>query len=304
MLSTLSENLSQSWQEYRSSLKQKIEDHLNNLVPQHSGESEILFEAARYSLLGGGKRLRSLLTLATAQALGSEIESALSPACALEMVHTYSLIHDDLPCMDDDDFRRGRPSLHKAFSEATAVLAGDFLLTRAFEILADSPGLLTDQKIKLVRCLAKGAGGQGMIAGQILDMQAENHHVSYDQLENIHRCKTGALISAAVEFGAIIGNANEETTYLLKEFASEFGLTFQIVDDILDVTTSQKHKGSLKSSDLKNNKVTYVSLLGLDAAEKKAKEHFNRAFQALDRLPNFSDHLKSLAKEAIRLGFS
>ncbi|NGX54338.1 MAG: hypothetical protein K1000chlam4_01064, partial [Chlamydiae bacterium] len=196
---------------------------------QVDGPRSSLYEAARYSLLAPAKRIRPRIVIATAKMYGIPEEVSLAPACALEMIHTYSLIHDDLPCMDDDDFRRGKPSLHKAFSESHAVLAGDFLLTYAFETIARSPGLLPEQKVALTATLAKSAGGEGMVGGQVMDL-----HSNLDSLEEIHLRKTATLFRSAAQCGGILGNVSSETYDTLTNFGSNFGLLFQILDDIHD----------------------------------------------------------------------
>ncbi len=202
-------------------LKDLIQERLD--APQH-----LLFESARYSLLSPGKRLRPILTLATAQTFNIPLENALIPACALEMVHTYSLIHDDLPCIDDDDLRRGIPTLHKVYNEGHAVLTGDYLLTYAFELLSTSPHLTSDQKIALVKSLSQHAGGDGMIGGQVMDILKSGNW------EEMHLLKTAALMISALEFGAIISNCSPSDTAHLKIFGKQIGLAFQIIDDILD----------------------------------------------------------------------
>ena len=206
----------------------KINAKLNALIHEVEGPRSSLYEAARYSLLAPAKRIRPRIIIATAKMYGIPEEVSLTPACALEMIHTYSLIHDDLPCMDDDDFRRGNPSLHKAFSETYAILAGDFLLTYAFEILARSPGVLPEQKVALIATLAKSAGGEGMIGGQIMDLRSSN------SLEEIHLRKTASLFCSAAQCGGILGNVSRETYGALTNFGTNFGLLFQILDDIHD----------------------------------------------------------------------
>lgn len=206
-----------------------IDKELEALVPASSPYYHSLLEGARYSLLAPGKRIRPLLTLRAAEALEKgSAKRALRPACALEMVHCYSLIHDDLPCMDDDDFRRGRPTLHKAYGEGLAVLVGDYLLTHAFDTLASAPSLSSEQKISLITALARAAGGDGMIGGQVMDIE-ENRNV-----RELHRRKTAALFRCALEFGGIVAHASEQTLAALARFGSQFGELFQVVDDILD----------------------------------------------------------------------
>ncbi len=250
---------------------QAVEDTLNTLVHlKPLADHALLFEAARYSLLSpSAKRLRPLLLLATVDALGGSWEEALIPACSLELIHTYSLIHDDLPCMDDDDMRRGRPTLHKIYPEGQAILAGDFLLTYAFEVLAAAPFLSATQKVALISSLAKGAGGEGMIGGQVIDLLLAQTNLppSWEVLHAMHAKKTAALIASAIDCGAIIGNASALHRETLQKLGKSLGLAFQIVDDILDVTGSEEEIGKPVGSDARNAKATAVSLLGLDGAQ-------------------------------------
>lgn len=276
-----------------------INSRLNALVPLTSAPNNILFEAARYSVNSPGKRLRPILTLATVEMLQGDEELAVTPACAIEMIHTYSMIHDDLPCMDDDDFRRGKPTLHKAFPEGIAVLAGDFLLTHAFQVISETQGLIDSQRLGLISVLATNAGGEGMIGGQIMDLEAEGKEVSFEALEMIHQKKTGALISASVEFGAIIANASAEVRELLKQYGDKIGLAFQIIDDILDVTQSQTMKGKEISSDVENNKSTYVTHLGVEKAKEAAFDLIMDANQQLDRLSIDASVLREIADYTI-----
>lgn len=193
---------------YLASRGKLVEQQLDKLIPEKAVPYNSLFRAARYSLLIGSKRLRPILALATAETFGGDLESALSPACALEMIHKYSLIHDDLPCMDDDDFRSGHPSLHKVFPEGHAVLAGDFLLTQAFQILAEDPQLTSDKKVRLVSILARRSGGDGMIGGQVMDLEFEGIPIDLETLQFIHRNKTGAMITASIEFGGVLAGVS------------------------------------------------------------------------------------------------
>lgn len=270
---------------YLASRGELIEQQLEKLVPEQDADYRTLLNAARYSLLGAGKRLRPILALATAEMLGSDVSAALVPGCALEMIHTYSLIHDDLPCMDNDDFRRGKPSLHKAFPEGHAVLAGDFLLTYAFDILAHHQQLTAEQRLQLIAILSRRSGSAGMIGGQVMDLEAEGKKITLDTLKAIHRYKTGAMITASVEFGAVIANASATDTALLRQFGEEIGLAFQIVDDILDVTASEQKHGKSVASDITNGKATYVSLLGLDESKNMAQQTFKSAICHLEKLP-------------------
>lgn len=277
-----------------------IDDTLSALLSQElCPRSPLLLEAARYSLLSPAKRMRPLLVLITCEMLGGNRDLALRPACALEMIHTYSLIHDDLPCMDDDDFRRGRPSLHKAFDEATAVLAGDFLLTYPFEILASSPGLSDALKTQLIAVLSKRAGGDGMIGGQILDLAAEGKHLPLEDLQTVHHLKTGALLSCAVEMGALLAGASQQMFKALRAFGKKIGLAFQIADDILDVTAGVVKKGKASGSDSVNQKATYVTLLGLDQARAAAKETLAQALSSLETLGDAAQPLREFASRLV-----
>lgn len=273
-----------SLQTYIASRTEWVEKRLASLVPERDVPENILFQAARYSLLGGGKRLRPLLTLATVETLGGNVASALTPACVLEMIHTYSLIHDDLPCMDDDDYRRGKPSLHKAFPEALAVLAGDFLLTHAFEVLSHADELTTEQKLQLIAILSRQSGGVGMIGGQILDIESEGRSIDLERLQLIHHKKTGALMTASIQFGGVLAGVDEREMKILEQFGKEIGLAFQIIDDVLDVTASEKKHGKKVASDVTNNKVTYVSLLGLEQSQAMAHSLWQKATEILKQL--------------------
>lgn len=286
-------------QDYLAAQCLRIEEELSRLIPEKLVPYHSLFEAARYSLLGGGKRLRPILALAAAEALGGSIEKALTPSCALEMIHTYSLIHDDLPCMDDDDFRRGKPSLHKAYPEGHAVLAGDFLLTYAFDILANDPRLTEQERLQLIQVLAKRSGAEGMIGGQVMDVAAEEQNITLDVLEKIHHLKTGAMIIASLEFGAITANASLKDRACLAQFGKDIGLAFQIVDDILDVTNSEAKHGRKVASDQINGKTTYVSLLGLEKSKIYAHELTKKAIEALKSIDGDTTLLSEIALSAV-----
>lgn len=262
-----------------------VEKELDRLLTFPDSPQNKLFEAARYMTLSGGKRLRPLLLLATVSACNGSLELALSPAAALEMIHTYSLIHDDLPCMDDDDFRRGLPTLHKKYDEATAVLTGDFLLTYAFEVISEAPGLSIEQKLAIIQTLAKRSGGQGMIAGQILDI-ASTPDMTLDKLKIVHQKKTADLLIAALELGGIIANASQERLEALRIFGSEIGLAFQIIDDVIDHTSSFEKHGRAYSTDELNGKTTYVSCLGLDGAKDAAQKLLTSSLDRLEHFPN------------------
>ena len=257
----------------------------------------LLYEASNYSLQIGGKRVRPVLCLASANAVGLQDRDVLSyPACAIELIHTYSLIHDDLPAMDDDDLRRGKPSLHKAYDEATAILVGDGLQARAFELLADAPGLSAEQKIAMVKVLAAAAGPQGMVGGQFIDIQATDSDMSLEELQAMHSLKTGALIRAALALGGIAAGANGEQLAALDEYGTHIGLAFQVVDDILDVEGDTETLGKTQGKDGDANKPTYVKLMGLQGAKTEARRLLESALSALDGFGRSADHLRDLAR--------
>jgi len=268
--------------EYLAARRRLFEDNLEKFLPPSGDYPQILRQAIEYSLFAGGKRLRPILVLATVEACGGCLEFGLAPAAAIEMIHTYSLIHDDLPAMDDDDLRRGKPTSHKVFGEGMAILAGDALLTHAFSVLAESQ-LEAGKVASLVRELSVAAGPMGMVAGQALDIQGVKNN-DPNQLNYIHACKTGALLGAAVRMGAIVADASPETIQGLTEYASALGLAYQITDDILDVTESSTALGKNPGSDAKQDKQTYVTLFGLEQAEKMAAAEVQRAVGALAKL--------------------
>ncbi|MBN9378139.1 MAG: hypothetical protein BGO14_05690 [Chlamydiales bacterium 38-26] len=286
------ENALCSIEDYIQNKNRVIENYLDQLISDNDLPYRRLFQAARYSLLEGGKRLRPLLTFATVDMLKGSWEQAIYPACALEMIHTYSLIHDDLPCMDDDDFRRGKPSLHKAFSESHAVLAGDFLLTYAFECLANAPDLTAQQKNEIICIVARNAGANGMIGGQIMDIEAEDKRIEIGDLQRIHKHKTGALLQASIECGAVVAQAEKNHIDILKLFGEHVGLAFQIIDDVLDVTNQ-------KNSDAKNGKTTYVSLLGIEEAQRLADSYYAQGLLELQKLPYDTHLLASIAHKIV-----
>ncbi|MTI14490.1 polyprenyl synthetase family protein [Sansalvadorimonas verongulae] len=276
---------------------------LQGLLQKASVKNDMMREAMAYSTLAGGKRVRPMLVRAVCEALGGDGEKALPAACALELVHTYSLIHDDLPAMDDDDLRRGRPTCHKAFDEATAILTGDALLTLAFAVLADNPTLPADVRIEQTLTLARAAGCNGMIEGQARDMQSTGKTLTLEQLKELHNCKTGALIRAACTLGALAAGATAQQTRILESYAEAIGLAFQVQDDILDVTASTEVLGKTQGADIAQGKNTYVSLLGLEGAQATALELRDTALKELNTLSltlnthteNPVRHLQSLA---------
>ncbi|MEB3300428.1 MAG: farnesyl diphosphate synthase [Cyanobacteriota bacterium] len=254
---------------YLQAAREQVEVALDaSLGPE---EPESLREAMRYSLLAGGKRLRPILCLASCELAGGLAEQAMATAVALEMVHTMSLIHDDLPAMDNDDLRRGRPTSHKMFGEAMAILAGDALLTRAFEMVAlRSPGVEPQRLLAVVAELSRAAGAPGLVGGQVVDLDSEGKDVDLSTLEYIHLHKTGALLRACVVCGALVGGAGEDLLAALGIYARGIGLAFQIIDDILDVTASSEVLGKTAGKDLAADKTTYPKLLGLEESRKRA----------------------------------
>lgn len=258
--------------------KQRIEAQLPRYIAELNAP-DTLKQAMLYSLEAGGKRIRPLLLLATLHAFHKETEIGLPVACAIEMIHTYSLIHDDLPSMDNDDLRRGKPTNHKVFGEAMAILAGDGLLTYAFQVIAEMPDAQVAPEIKLalIAELAKAAGPEGMVAGQVADMEGEGQPLSLEQLEYIHRHKTGKMIQYSVIAGALLAGASEMQRAHLDAFASHLGLAFQIRDDILDIEGSEEKIGKKVGSDIENEKVTYPALLTMEGAKEKLNFHIAEA---------------------------
>lgn len=253
-------------------------------------------DAMAYSLLAGGKRIRPVLLMATAEALGVKGYNYLPVACGLEMIHTYSLIHDDLPCMDDDDYRRGRLTNHKVFGEAMAVLAGDGLLTLAFEVMLEQKNVDPRVLIETVREMAMCAGNFGMVGGQGLDLENEGKSISAEELRKMHAGKTGALFIAAVRGGAHLAGANEQELLALTKFADLLGLAFQITDDILDVEGTTEDLGKPAGSDEKNHKSTYVSLYGLEAAKALAEKTVAEALECLEMFGENAEALREITR--------
>ena len=253
-----------------------INERLSTLVPLKEGPHSLLYEAARYSLLLPGKRLRPLFLLSVLEDYGVPIKAGLDAACALEMIHTYSLIHDDLPCMDDDDLRRGKPTLHKVYGEGQAVLAGDFLLTYAFQVLAQG-GF---QK-EVIAILAEGAGGEGMIGGQVVDLLSTGKETNWDTLLFMYLGKTAALFSAALEMGAVIADLSYADQIALRNAGKYFGIAYQITDDILDVTSDEETIGNRIGSDEKNDKSNCITLFGLEKGKELAANFLEKALETL-----------------------
>ncbi|KGP74825.1 geranyl transferase [Desulfosporosinus sp. Tol-M] len=270
-----------------------VEQYLAQLLQ----DKDTLNQSMSYSLCGGGKRIRPVLALGSAEAVGGDVERVLPAAVALELIHTYSLIHDDLPAMDNDDYRRGRLSNHKVFGEANAILAGDALLTYAFELLAD-PGVgQPERQLRIIRAVAAAAGKDGMVGGQVADMAGEGKTLNLDEIEKIHTRKTGALIKASVQLGGILAGGTEQQVKALTDYAQALGLAFQIKDDILDVAGNSAILGNGKSagSDVRQGKATYVSLLGLKGAEHQLHAQILKAQAALKPLDEGAIFLSDLA---------
>jgi geranylgeranyl diphosphate synthase type II len=285
---------------YLNDQRQRVEDRLAALMLDPVGDFGKHIEAMRYSLFVGGKRIRPILCLAAAEAVNSDAavrQRALPVACALECIHTYSLIHDDLPAMDDDDLRRGKPTNHTVFGEAAAILAGDGLLTFAFDLLSSpvSAAVADSARIRIIQTVARAAGPLGMVGGQSLDMIYEGQQVGYETLRSIHRSKTGALITASVTCGAIVAGASVEQEDALKTYGDHIGLAFQIVDDLLDVEATTEQLGKPAGSDVKSDKVTYPSLFGKDISRTMAREAVQEALGALAVFDCQADPLRALA---------
>lgn len=294
------------FKEFLASCHARVDQALDHYLPLGDDHTQ-LREAMRYSLFNGGKRVRPTLAYASALAINSEAltqqsETLNRVACALESLHSYSLVHDDLPAMDDDDLRRGKPTCHIAFNEATAILAGDALQTFAFELLSESNVVDANIQIALIRQLANASGVQGMVLGQAIDLAAVDKTINLTQLENMHRHKTGALIRASVSMGATALNATAEQLTALDTYAAAIGLAFQVQDDILDVVADTQTLGKQQGADIARNKPTYVALLGLDGARAKAKELHQQAVTALESFGDRANYLRALSAYIIERG--
>ncbi|MDK2563172.1 polyprenyl synthetase family protein [Romboutsia sedimentorum] len=286
--------------EFKLVLKEKanyIEQLLNKYMPTEEGYQKTIMEAMNYSLSAGGKRLRPILTLEACKIVGGNENDAIPFAVAIEMIHTYSLIHDDLPALDNDDLRRGRKTNHIVYGEDMAILAGDALLNYAFEImLSNSLGKENPEKyLKAINEIAKSSGIYGMIGGQVVDVQSENQQIPKEKLDYIHNNKTAAIMIGCMRAGAIIGNANEEELDKITKYANNIGLSFQIVDDILDIVGDESKLGKKVGSDIENNKSTYPSLLGLEKSKEIARTLINEAKENINELSEHVDFLNGLA---------
>ncbi len=284
--------------EYNADLKitqEAIEIALKEYMKFEDMPQKRIFEAMEYSLLAGGKRLRPVIMIYATQLCGGNMKEIMPFACAIEMIHTYSLIHDDLPAMDNDDLRRGKPTNHIIFDEATAILAGDGLLNMAFEIASNCNEVSPRLVIRALKVLSKASGVLGMIGGQVIDIESENKKLTLDELKNIHALKTGALIRAAGVCGAILGGGREEEIRAVDEFCSNLGIAFQIRDDVLDVEGDEKTLGKPIGSDAENNKNTYVTLTSLEEAEDMVLEYTKRATDAISIFGEKAQKLSWLA---------
>jgi len=279
-----------------------VDEYLEKYIPLRDNYQSAIYEAMRYSLFAGGKRLRPVIALASCELVGGNIKDAVPIACALEMIHTYSLIHDDLPAMDNDDYRRGKPTNHKVYGEAVAILAGDALLNKAFEV-AVNEGLKTGvdpaRLLKAISVIATASGADGMIGGQIVDLESENKEIDLERLKYMHLHKTGALIVAAAKAGAIIGGANEVQIHALSSFAENLGLAFQIKDDLLDVEGNQEKLGKPVFSDIRKGKSTFVSLMGIEESRKAVDKLSKDAVECLKVFGDKGAFLSQLAQYLI-----
>ena len=269
---------------------------LDNILAETNGHENRVVEAMRYASLAGGKRVRPFLVCATAALFDVEESRALRAAAAVELIHCYSLVHDDLPAMDDDELRRGQPTCHIAFDEATAILAGDALLTKAFEVLADEKTHAEPSiRSTLVKALARASGHEGMVGGQIIDLYAENHDLDVSEIMRLQRMKTGALIAVSCDIGALMGKASEEARHHLRGYAHDIGLAFQIVDDLLDIRGDEAEVGKKTQKDADAGKATFVSLLGVDEASEQALMLSQQAQEHLVVFGEKADPLRALA---------
>jgi geranylgeranyl diphosphate synthase type II len=288
-------NLKQYLQEKKQVVEQAMEQHMlqdGDLLQNH-------IEAMRYSLFAGGKRVRPILCIAVAEALGCDKPSTLPVAMSLECIHTYSLIHDDLPAMDNDDLRRGKPTNHVKYGEAGAILAGDGLLTFGFDLLSSKSltgSLGASTQVQLIQVLAQSAGSLGMVGGQAIDIESEGQEIPFETLRTLHSCKTGALIKAAVEMGAILGKATDEEYHAFSKYGKHIGLAFQIVDDLLNVTATTEQLGKKAGSDAELDKATYPAFFGVDGTREKAKQAVVDAIECLKQFDSRCDPLRELAQ--------
>ena len=282
--------------DYLKQQQARIDCEIDRLVPPETVEPKTIHRAMRYSLMAGGKRIRPVLFLEAAATAGTPNEALLAAACSLEFIHTYSLIHDDLPSLDNDDFRRGKPTCHKVFGEAMAILAGDSLLTLAFQVLSDLPALPPKRKVRIIAELARASGTVGgMIGGQVADIEGEGQAPNAELLERIHRAKTGALLRASLRMGAITANASEPDLEALTKYGEHVGLAFQIVDDILDVEESSEALGKTAGKDADQGKITFPAVYGLDVSRTMAQSECMAAQEAVAKFGDRAKRLREIA---------
>jgi geranylgeranyl diphosphate synthase type II len=285
--------------DYLEHKRVEVDRFLDSICPPATHPPKSLHESMRYSLMAGGKRIRPVLAIAAAEAVGTNAPGLMAIACSLELIHTYSLIHDDLPSMDNDDFRRGKPTNHKVYGEALAILAGDALLTMAFD-LCTRPDLMKGcdaaRQVRLIQELAYGSGSAGMVGGQVLDIQAEHFDIDLATLQTIHKYKTGMLIRAAVRMGAIAAGATDRQLDDVTGYAEDIGLAFQIADDVLNVTGTREELGKNPNTDAERGKKTYPSFYGVDGAKELADECVVRAIDRLSAFGPSADPLRELAR--------
>lgn len=280
---------------YLTERSRLVDRALDGFLPRASAKPATMHKAMRYSLFAGGKRMRPVLTLAAAEACGGTLEDAMPAACAVECIHTYSLVHDDLPCMDDDDLRRGRPTNHKVFGDGIAVLAGDALLTVAFEILARTKGTKRYPVASQILELASAAGSKWLIGGQVADLEGEGRALTGSELRYIHRCKTAALLTSSIRLGAMSANATPAHLAAVTDFGQALGLAFQVIDDILDVTQTTEKLGKTAGKDVKATKATFPAIYGLEKSRKEARRLTESAHAALQPLKGKAARLREIA---------
>ena len=282
---------------YLAESKRLVDEYLQRLLPEENAEPSTIHKAMRYSVFAGGKRVRPILVLASGESLAGDRDTLLHLGAGIEMMHTYSLIHDDLPALDNDDLRRGLPTCHKVFGEAMAILAGDSLMTRCYQIMADLPRLGDTTRIRIIREISSATGSiDGMIGGQVVDLQSEGKPISSSLLEYIHYSKTGALLRACVRCGALAAGAATAELHALTEFGNKIGLVFQIVDDILDVTSSSEILGKTAGKDARVEKATYPAFYGIEASREKARELVASALEDIRDFGEKAECLRSLAR--------
>ncbi|MFE1243982.1 polyprenyl synthetase family protein [Fictibacillus sp. NPDC058756] len=287
------------FEQYLRDKKQLVEDRMIGYLNRLNAPAT-LKESMLYSISAGGKRLRPILALAVMESFQKDPEFVLDAACAIEFVHTYSLIHDDLPSMDNDDYRRGKLTSHKVYGEAQAILAGDALLTESFSLVTDNVFLNADQKVRLLSVLSRAAGAEGMVGGQVEDLEGENKELSLKELESIHEKKTGKMLECSVLTGGIAADATEGELLALQLYARHIGIAFQIQDDILDITGNQDELGKPIGSDEANLKTTYPKLLGLDGAQKEMENHIRISLEHLGKINRNTGILASIADYIIK----